>query len=276
MTTMIGIGVYGDGGVFDPATSQIYNIDEVNITNAVFDEVDLFDGKQNTANEKGKWNSNTKFVTKFLGNLEAGNISLGEAEISGLKVKRKRKGASTYKDLATVDYIPNSMMTYYDYFAASSKDYEYAVVPIDNAGIEGVISTIYTSPDFEGWWLIDPDNPEDGSFHFYYNLEDVSISTYEDRTELNTFAKYPKVYYGQKRAKHGSLSGLFIPEKDNVVKQYEKLESIISKHKPLLLKDGEGRCYFVDVSAPNEVAVQRPSGISSININWVEVDEYND
>ncbi|WDV47037.1 hypothetical protein PV797_04875 [Clostridiaceae bacterium M8S5] len=276
MTTLIGLNSYGDGSVFDPATAPICNINDIKIKNAVFDEVGLFDGSGDSANERSKWSSHTVFIAKLKDNLEAGNISLDEHDISGLKVKRKKSESNTYVDLATVNYVPNSMMTYLDYFASSNTDYDYAVVPVSTSGIEGIINITPTKPMFDGWWLIDCDDPDKNHFHFYYNLKDVNISTHQDRTVLNTFSKYPKVYYGQKYAKHGSLSGLLLPDDGNVVTQLRKLEDMINKHKPLLLKDSMGRCFYVDVSAPSMVAMQRPNDISSISINWVEVREYHD
>lgn len=276
MTTFIGIGVYGDGGVFDPATSFIRDVNTVEIKNAIYDEVVLYESELDNVNERGRWNSLTKFLARFNGNLEAGNIALDEAEISGLKIKRKRTENDIYTDLDLVDYVPNSLMSYKDYFARSEIDYNYAVVPVDVAGIEGVITPITTTPQFEGWWLIDPDYPEENNFQFFYNIDDMTITTDEDRSEISTFGKYPLVRYGQKRAKRGSLTGLLIPEGENVVKQYKRLDYLTKQHKPLLLKDSKGRSCYVDVSAPQEVVLQKPSGLSKVTINWVEVDEYND
>lgn len=274
---IIGYDTFGMIPFGTPAI-PLLNGQYLEIKNMVIDELHVQSGIVNNS-EKQLWENNTIFIAKFQDDLEAGNIGMRGNAISLLRIKRRNIKKSNFLTLKEIPFNPDpTFIEYRDFTAAAAQNYEYAVAPVDDSGIEGAISSVNVSPNFTGWWLIDLDNPEEYSFQFVHNLDDVNITTDEDRTELSTFSKYPKVYYGQKRAKRGSLSGLIVDIESNnsVYNQYKKLDTIIAQHKTLLLKDSKGRAFMVDISAPTENIMSRTKYAEKITINWVEVDEYND
>lgn len=246
------------------------------IRNSIIDELHIQSILTND-NTRENWTNGSILLAKFSGDLEAGNIAMRENPIDVIRIKRRNIQKLNFVTLKELEFNPDpTQIEYKDYGVSSDENYEYIVTPVDMSGIEGVMTSNNVSPRFEGWWLIDQDNPEENNFQFLYNLDDMTITTDEERTELDTFARYPKVYYGQKRAKKGVLSGVFIPENISVRKQFEKLDKILALRKPLLLKNGYGRNYIVDVYVPSETIFSRIKDMTKATLNWVEVGEYID
>lgn len=265
------------GSQIFPSHSAVKNVQYAEVKNVIADELHIQSTVGETTSDKNEWTYGTVLLATFNGDLEAGNIQMRENPIEKLRVKRRLLSKPNFIILKELPFNPEpTELIYDDYTALSDKEYEYVVVPVDATGIEGIMTATYVNPKFDGWWLIDLDNPEEYNFQFIYNLEDVSIDTDEDRTEMSTFGKYPIVRYGTKRAKRGQLSSLFIPGGYNIREQIERLDEMLAQHKPYLLKDGYGRKYIVDVTAPNETIMPRVAGLSKVTIDWVEVDEYND
>lgn len=255
----------------------MYNTSYASIQNSIVDSVTL----QTTIDKQGNkdsWNAGTVLLATFNnGDLEAGNIQMRGNPIEKLRIKRRNLKDKDFRVIKEMPFNPEpTQITYDDYTVSSDVEYEYVVAPVDASGIEGFMTATYINPKFDGWWIVDPNEPEKYNFQFLYNLDNVSITVDEDRTELSTFSKHPKVYYGHKYARRGSLSGLFIPEGYSVKEQYEKLIAMINKHTPYILKDGYGRNFMVDISTPQEVIQTRMAGVSKVTVNWVEVGEVDD
>lgn len=272
---IIGYDVIGED-VFSVVTPSINNISILSVTGCVADEVHLQTVTVNNPSKQG-WTTGTVLLASYNGDLEAGNILMAENPIEKLRIKRRNYKKQSFKTLKELPFDPNpSQLKYKDYTALSKQEYEYMVVPVDSSGIEGVIGSVNIVANFDGWWIVDLDEPEKYSFQFLYNMDDITVTTDEDRNEIVTFSKYPKVIYGTRRNKRGTLSGLFIPEGYDVREQLEKLDEMISKHKTYLLKDGYGRKYMVDISGQSEKISMSLRGTSVMTVNWVEVGEYID
>ena len=270
---IIGIDYIG-ATPFDIGVAPVHS-SYIELKNSVVDELHIQSQLSNSST-KENWTNGTILLAKFNGDLEAGNITMRENPISKLRIKRRNYNSTIFKVLKEMPFNPDpTELIYDDYTCVSDDTYDYSVVPVDSAGIEGIMTAVSVKPHVEGWWIIDRDNPGN-HIKFMYNLDEVSISTDEDRTELSTFSRYPKVYYGTKRAKRGSLSGLFIPEGMTVRDQIAMLENLTQQHKPLLLKGGYGRSYIVDVSAPQLSIAPMMKDITKVNISWVEVEQFND
>ncbi|MGE6227640.1 hypothetical protein [Paenibacillus chitinolyticus] len=261
---------------YSAATASITNASYVEVRNCIVDEIEL----QTTLDDdkaKDKWGNGTVLLATFNGDLEAGNISMRGNAIEKLRIKRRKLSDMNFKTLKELPFHPApTQIIYDDYTVSSNIDYEYIVAPVDSTGIEGIMTAVAIKPKFDGWWIVDPDDPEKYNFQFLYNLDDVSITVDEDRTELSTFSKYPKVYYGQKYARKGSLASLFIPEGYDAKEKYEHLVQMINIKKPYILKDSYGRNFRVDISSPRETIQSRLAGLTKVQIDWVEVGEVDD
>lgn len=261
---------------YTAATSPITNVSYVEARNSIVDELSL---QTSIDNDKTKnvWGFGTVLLATFTGDLEAGNIRMRENPVDKLRVKRRNLKDKNFIVLKELPFDPDpTQLVYDDYTASSATDYEYIVTPVDSTGIEGIMTATFINPKFDGWWIVDPDEPEKYNFQFLYNLDDVSITVDEDRTEVSTFSKFPKVYYGQKYARRGSLTSLFIPEGDSAKEKYERLIEMINTKKPYILKDGYGRKFTVDISSPKETIQSRLAGVTKVQIEWVEVGEIVD
>lgn len=272
---LIGVESFCDS-IFEPPYAPFISVKYVEIKNTIIDELHIQSIVADNST-KENWTNGTILLAKYAGDLEAGNIVMRENPITKLRIKRRNTSKASFTTLKELPFDPEpTELTFDDYTASSNREYEYLVTPVDETGIEGVVTAVSAKPEFEGWWIIDRDNPEENNFRFLYNLDDVHINTDEDRSELRTFGKYPMVRYGELRAKKGTLTGLIIPEELDARQQVEKLDRILQQHKPLLLKGSRGQSFIVDVSAPSETIMSRINGLSRVQLNWMEVDAYID
>lgn len=278
-----GVAVYGDAPYTSEPLPLITDLAEVIIIDGVYDELILVAGSLTDAellayakknSPSPEWDSSTIMNASFDSTLEGGSIDLNGIEIVSWKVRKMQSGDSTSSLIGVYPITENLVMSCEDVTVASNKDTTYEVLPVGVNGIEGASTSVTYNLPIEGWWILDPDDT-DNCVQFLYNLDDTSIQTDEDRVEMSTFAKYPIVRYGKKRAKRGTLSSLFIPDESSISPEllYEKLDYLTSLHKPLLLKGYTGKNYLVDISAPQEDLILRPNGFKRVTVNWVEVGE---
>jgi hypothetical protein len=256
--------------------ASVNNIQYLSSSNCIIDEIHLQSIIEDSSTKEG-WSFGTVLLASLNGDLEAGNIQMRENPISYLRVKRREVGSTEKLILKDYDFSPDPQtLVHDDYTCLSNKHYEYIVVPVDASGIEGSETKLEVECGFTGWWIVDMDNPTENNFQFLYNLDDVSIKVDEDRKVIKTFGKHPIVRYGMQRAKKGRLSGLVLPYDGDVLEQVEKFDAMLAQHKPLLLKNSQGRGYIVDISAPEESISSELVGVSRVSVDWIEVGDYND
>lgn len=270
------------GDIFDDPQLPLRAINYISLQSCIVDGLHIRSSVTNNP-IKDEWQNDTVFNAKFNGDMEAGNIAMRENTIVKLRVKRKEESNSKYrtvKEYAFDEQITTKSYEMYDYEPRGNVPLEYLVVPVDASGIEGSGSTIGAEIQFEGWWIIDLDNPEDYSFQFIYNMDSVGISTEQDRNQLETFSKYPFIRYGAKHCKQGTLSGLIFEGEENsgysitpVWKQVRKLDEMSQAHKSYLLKDGNGHRYIVDINSPVEETNEAIYEIANVSVSWYQVGD---
>lgn len=270
------------GDVVDTPQIPVQNINYIEVSNCIVDEIQVRSTVVNQT-DKESFTNDTIMLAKFLGDMEAGNIGMRENKIAKLRLKRREVGKvkfTTIKEFPFEDQILSKAYQFLDYEPKGNIEYEYFVIPVDESGIEGRGTAISALLNFEGWWLIDLDDPENYSLQFIFNMDSVNINTEQDRFELSTFAKFPYVKYGAKHCKRGSLNSLFadLSCSDSVplIKLVSKLDEMAQKHKSYLLKDGNGHRYIVDIHSPVEQTYEAIKDISDISVEWYQVGEVND
>lgn len=272
------------GDVLNIPQTPIQNINYIQFANCIIDEFHVR-SKIVDQIKKEEYSDDTILKGTFSGDLEAGSISMRGNKILKYRLKRREIGHTTFRTVyekdVDVDH-PNmtETVTYKDWEPRSNVEYEWQVVPVDESGIEGSISTVTNKVIFDGWWVIDQDNPEEYSLHFVWNLNDTSISREEDRTVLSTFAKHSFVRYGARYSKTMTLKALLAEdEKYNptpIWKQVEKIDKMHLMRKSFLVKDGNGRRFIADMYDPQETTNEKIREIEDIQVSIYEVGELVD
>lgn len=272
------------GNIVDTPQIPFQNINKIEISNCIIDELHVRNAIIDII-EKGSYDNSTILKAEFNGDMEAGSISMRENQIVKLRVKRREVGSVYFRTVAEFEIDDNEQIltksfTFKDYEPRSNVVYEWAVTPVDASGIEGNLTTTTSRIKFDGWWIIDLDNPEEYSLQFVFNMDSVNISTEEDREVLSTFARYGFVRYGAKYAKSIALKGLF-SEDDGFYpvetwRQIEKLDKMKLMHKSFLVKSGNGKRFIGDIHSPQENTYEAINKIEDVQIEVYEVGEIND
>ncbi len=260
------------------------NITSVKIKNCIVDEIHIrqrTDNLINLTSAKEGWQIDSYLLAKFLGNLEAGNLANSGIQIVKFAIKRRQVSELTPITLGYVDYDGTSV-EYTDYTQANG-DYVYSIVPVGSNGLSGTANDVTASSSFVGWWLVDKENSKSLGFDKFLDSGAPTVSTQlnQGRVQIQTFSKFPSVYYTEQAFHSFTLSTVIIPSEFETSGQnyMDVLNNFILNHKPFLTKSSDGRVFVCDVSnarfsSPMNTWKQYDFG--TISLDFVEIMEYAD
>lgn len=262
---------------------SIVNINNVEISNCIIDELHVrsaVDGTVNLTSSKDDWQMDTYFLAKFKGNLEAGNITNEGYKIAKFVIKRRKVNELNSLTIGNVDYIEGETFTFTDYTQANDT-YIYGVYPVGENGIEGAPNEIVGTSDFTGYFVVDKDTNEVLSFDKTMDSGPmVDMQLNQGRYSVETFSKYPSVYYNETLYHTFTLSAVMIP--DDLTKSGDTYLNILNKfiveHKPMIIKSGNGEVYVCDLSnlrKSSPLNTWNGYDYLEISIDCQEIDDYD-
>ena len=287
-----GYSFCSDINALTPAPVSSNNFTEVKLKNGIFDH-------WNVANEAAssyspqiptEWEINTVLNANFNGDLNAGNIDIGEI-IDGFKIKRRKTTEFNWITLGYVDVsgMGTTDFVFQDNFAANLTEYEYALVPIVN-GVEGNYLTETIGSKFDGVFICDADT----IYRFYSGVE---FGTSEQVQKIGVFEpfgrKYPVVVSnGLINYQKGSFSGNILPNNfldggDNskltnesrvaMVQEHNQLMKFLTNKKAKILKDWNSNCWLIVIAGSPTTSYSANSNMAymSVSANYVEVGDSN-
>ena len=229
----------------------ISNINYVSVSNCIVDQLEV---RENTSgidlsNIKGSWEIDTFLLAKFLGDLEAGNVSLGGLTITDWKIRRRRVDSTTISELTTIPMSTTTDFYYLDSAVRPTIDYEWEVSPLSN-GIEGQPFLIQLSVSFDYWWLSDASGTGSGeSYPFYANLELSDVAINKQRFQYDTFNKYPVISYGYEQYRSGTITAWLLDAFQEVSVAYrQNVENFVNNQLPKYLRNPQGDMWMVDTN----------------------------
>lgn len=250
--------------------------------NAIYDEAHIREKTEgiDITNIKEDWQMDTILLAKFLGDLEAGNISNSGIQIEKFAIKRRKLNEITSVTLGYKDFVNNNQFFYEDY-TQPNDDYIYSIIPVGENGLEGQETAIPISSNFAGFFIVDKDNNEVLGFDTYIGSEPtVSAALTQGRVQIDTLSKYPSFFYTDQSYNSFSLQAVFMPEEwERIGQKYDSiLKQFVLSHKPFLVKGGDGSFYIADIHSPiKEVPLNTYKGREhmTVTIQCTEIMDYS-
>ena len=170
MFQFINYNFFCDVDCLNTGPSQVDNTTSTRLTNAIYDH---FNVTRNTtldfSTEKPtEWDFDTVMDAPFDGNISAGNVDFTAAQITAIRIKRRKVGTFDWLVLGTIPIteINDLNFVFTDRLNAYGVEYDYAFVPILE-GAEGdyIINTILSK--FNGVFIGDFNT----TYRFLYNVD---------------------------------------------------------------------------------------------------------
>ena len=285
MLKFIGYNFFSDGNALNTAPSNVDNITNVKLSNAIFDHFNI---TQNTSTEVTTtiptvWDYDTVMDADFAGNISAGNVDFLIEQISAIKIKRRVQGEFNWLTLQTIpvnsvedlNFVFNDMLNQY------GVQYEYAFVPILE-DVEGnyIINSVFSQ--FNGVFIGDANN-------IYKFLYEVEYGSNARNQQIGVFQvlgqQYPVlVANGALSYESGSVTATILNDdfeetgvidRTAITQQKNVLKDFLTNRKAKILKDWNGGIWLCIVNSNISVTYKSNygMGIPSINFEWTEVGD---
>lgn len=272
----------GEAHTLDGTPTNVNNINKLTLKNTVYDNLFVTNKIVNDWNgeQAYDWDYDTVMCAKFNGNLHAGNTDYNSDTVDKLKIKRRKIGDYEYITLFEVPIYSNSDLSFnrFDNLAASSQDYEYALVPC-LGGVEGTYNINNVRSDFDGVFLVERDK----TFQAILNME-LSHKRVKNGSSITTLGRRCPFHIsnGASNYTRGTLSATYIPYNNGVYdvengwKYRELFNDFITDGKPKILKDFEGKMWIIYAEEETISESQKDHYQNIVtSFDWFEVGDAN-
>lgn len=279
MNNFIGLSVYGTSFFRSPSPPQLGSY-YTELKNCIVDELHIRERTNiDIKNNRDPWDLDTRLLAKFNGSLEAGNVDNGGLKIVKFAIKRRQIDEINSITLGHADFVNNANINWIDVTQPNGK-FIYSIVPIGENGLEGFPNEINVESDFVGWWIVDKENNNVLPFDKAIGATgQVDTQLNQGRVVIETFSRFPQIYYHEKEYTSFSLTTVLVPaeyEKSGTLYQ-KTLQEFLQKHIPMIVKSGDGRIFVCDVSnlrTSQPLNVWSGHDYLSITVDLIEVDDY--
>lgn len=287
---MIGLLNYNflsDGNSVDPMPTNIENIVNSKLTNAIYD--DFYITKDVTSPYSTEipteWDFNTILLANFNGNLSAGNIEQTIDILDGIRIKKRIKGTFDWITIKeyTVTNVGDLSFSFSDSLSRNNTEYEYAWIPILKNGTEGGYTIVDVLSKFNGVYLADVNS-------IYKFVADTSYGQTRRVQQIGTFEPYGRKYpvyvsNGMINYEQGSMNARLIGDyletgvlnREKIVNEKQSLMDFLTNKKAKILKDYNGNYWLVIITGNPTVEYDNNygMGVMTANFQWSEVGDAN-
>ena len=285
MFQFVGYNFFSDGDALSTAPSNVDNITNVKLTNAIFDH---FNVTRNTNTPVStdipqQWDYDTIMDADFNGNLDAGNVDFLVEQISAIKIKRRIQGEFNWITLQTIpiNTVEDLSFVFNDLLNKNNVTYEYALVPVIE-GVEGeyIINSILSQ--FNGVFIGDAQT----IYRLFYDVEYGNNARNQQVGVFEVLGKqYPVlVANGQLSYESGAVTATIlnddyentgIIDRTAITQQKDALKDFLTNKKAKILKDWNSNEWLCIVNSNIEVSYKEKygMGIHSITFNWTEIGD---
>ncbi|MFB5759114.1 hypothetical protein [Paenibacillus medicaginis] len=279
--TIIGYDFYGPQFFRSPG-GVVKDMYYGELKNGQYDQLEIRERTDvPTDSVKVGWNTDTRAIFEFTSDLEGGNITNGGLEIVSFLIRRRRADELTTYTLDKIPFVNNSQIEYVDKTQPNA-NLIYSIVPLAENAIDGKAVSVQAESDFVGWWIVDKATGNTLGFdQAIDDLGEVETELEQGRSVIETFSKYPTIYYSEKEYHTFTLEAALIPEElERSGYSYEKIKTqFISNHKPFLVKSDNGRLFVCDISNPTFKTPQNTwhgYDYATLSLEFTEIGTYED
>lgn len=276
-----------DANCLDPSPTNLNNITYTQVRNGIFDHLNI-----DSSTEKGcesikpyMWDYSTIINCNFDCNIKGGNIDDIFANVTSLRVKRRKVGDFDWITLFDVPISTFEDLKFEktDNLNEHGVEYQYCIIPMTNS-IEGDYAINTVESWFDGVFICDQDT-------IYRFLAGTSYGDMEVVQKTGIFepiaSKYPIIVANALTSySKGSFSGYITPktyfENNSIdridgVKYRKEITNFLSNKRAKLLKDWNGNVWLVMIVDSPTVTFMSDigMGMASVNANWAEIGDYD-
>lgn len=284
MFQFVGYNFFSDGDALNTAPSNVDNITNVKLTNAIFDHFNVT-RNTNTAVSTTiptQWDYDTIMDADFNGNIEAGNVDFLIDQISAIKIKRRVQGTFNWLTLKTipVNTVEDLTFVFNDLLNQNNVTYEYALVPIiEDVEGEYIINTVLSQ--FNGVFIGDAET-------IYKFLYEIEYGNNQRNQQIGVFQVLGKQYpvfvaNGELSYESGSVTATILNEdfqqngidRTVITQLKDAIKDFLTNRQAKILKDWNGNIWLCIVNSNIGITYKAGygMGIPVINFEWTEIGD---
>lgn len=285
MLQFLNYNFFSDINALDNAPSNVESINNVKLTNAIFEHFNVTQNINTEVNTNipTAWDYDTILDANFENNLNAGNVDFLVEQISAIKIKRRVQGTFDWLTLATIPINSANDLNFVfnDLLNKNGVQYEYAFVPIiENVEGNYIIDTVFSQ--FNGVFIGDAQN-------IYKFLYEVAYGSNSRNQQVGIFEvlgqQYPVfVANGSLSYESGSVTATILNddyEKTGVInrtaitQQKDIIKDFLTNKKAKILKDWNSNEWLCIVNSNINVTYKSNygMGIPSIQFDWTQIGD---
>lgn len=247
MLQFLNYNFFSDINALDNAPSNVESINNVKLTNAIFEHFNVTQNINTEVNTSipTAWDYDTILDANFENSLNAGNVDFLVEQISAIKIKRRVQGTFDWLTLATIpiNSVNDLNFTFNDLLNKNGVQYEYAFVPIiENVEGNYIIDTVFSQ--FNGVFIGDAQN-------IYKFLYEVAYGSNSRNQQVGIFEvlgqQYPVfVANGSLSYESGSVTATILNDdfettgvinRTAITQQKDIIKDFLTNKKAKILKD---------------------------------------
>lgn len=285
MLQFLNYNFFSDINALDNAPSNVESINNVKLTNAIFEHFNVTQNINTEVNTNipTAWDYDTILDANFENNLNAGNVDFLVEQISAIKIKRRVQGTFDWLTLATIpiNSVNDLNFVFNDLLNKNGVQYEYAFVPIiENVEGNYIIDTIFSQ--FNGVFIGDAQN----IYKFLYEVEYGSNSRNQQVGIFEVLGQQYPVFVanGALSYESGSVTATILNddyEKTGVIdriaitQQKDIIKDFLTNKKAKILKDWNSNEWLCIVNSNINVTYKSNygMGIPSIQFDWTQIGD---
>lgn len=285
MLQFLNYNFFSDINALDNAPSNVESINNVKLTNAIFEHFNVTQNINTEVNTSipTAWDYDTILDANFENNLNAGNVDFLVEQISAIKIKRRVQGTFDWLTLATIpiNSVNDLNFVFNDLLNKNGVQYEYAFVPIiENVEGNYIIDTVFSQ--FNGVFIGDAQN----IYKFLYEVEYGSNSRNQQVGIFEVLGQQYPVFVanGALSYESGSVTATILNddfEKTGVIdriaitQQKDIIKDFLTNKKAKILKDWNSNEWLCIVNSNINVTYKSNygMGIPSIQFNWTQIGD---
>lgn len=285
MLQFLNYNFFSDINALDNAPSNVESINNVKLTNAIFEHFNVTQNINTEVNTNipTAWDYDTILDANFENNLNAGNVDFLVEQISAIKIKRRVQGTFDWLTLATIPIksVNDLNFVFNDLLNKNGVQYEYAFVPIiENVEGNYIIDTVFSQ--FNGVFIGDAQN----IYKFLYEVEYGSNSRNQQVGIFEVLGQQYPVFVanGALSYESGSVTATILNddyEKTGVIdriaitQQKDIIKDFLTNKKAKILKDWNSNEWLCIVNSNINVTYKSNygMGIPSIQFDWTQIGD---